>query len=362
VIKGYNEMMLRSIAPMNPLHTSLLEVKGAAERAAALTQQLLTFSRQQVVQPQILQLNGVITGLSSMLQRLIGEQIHLVTALEPDLDSINIDPIQIEQVIINLAVNARDAMPSGGTLTIETANIDSIATGPSVRLIIRDTGVGIDDSTLPHIFEPFYTTKPVGHGTGLGLAVVYGIVTQNGGRIRVRSQVNQGSTFIIKFPSAGGSPVETDVAPAKQENQPIPSTHQGETILVTEDDDAVRRYLKHTLATYNYQVLEAASPDEALQQANQFGRKIQLLVSDMVMPGMNGQELAARILDLNPSIKVLLISGYTDTMEAPHDQAGSPIHFLDKPFTPHTFTHMVRHILNEGAHPACHDCLNGAKP
>ena len=361
VIKGYNEMMLLSVASTDPLHATALEMKCAADRAAMLTQQLLTFSRHQTVQPQILQLNNVIHDLASMLRRLIGEHIQLVTSLEPRLHSINIDRTQIEQIIVNLVVNARDAMPNGGTLTIETTNVTSVTNGPSVRLAVRDTGVGIDDSALPHIFEPFYTTKSVGHGTGLGLAVVYGIVTKNGGRIRVQSHVNQGATFIIKFPSAVAEPIETAVAAAKSLDQAIPSTHRGETILLTEDDDAVRRYLKHTLTTYDYQVLEAASPAEALRQAQRFGDTIQLLVTDMVMPGMNGQELAARISDLNPAIKVLLISGYTDTMDAPHNPPGSPIHFLDKPFTPNTFAHMVRHILDERAHPARHDCLNGAR-
>jgi CheY-like chemotaxis protein len=288
---------------------------------------------------------------------LIGEQIRFETSLDPNLHPINIHPAQIDQVIVNLVVNARDAMPDGGTLTLETANADSISKGPSVRLTVRDTGMGIDDTMLQHIFEPFYTTKAVGHGTGLGLAVVYGIVTQNGGRIRVQSRANQGSAFIIKFPSAAVKTVETMLAPAKVEQPAMDLASRGETILLVEDDDAVRRYLMHTLATHRYHVLEAHSPDEALQQAQRVGHEIQLLVTDMVMPGMNGQQLITRISEQNPSIKVLLISGYTDTIASPHDQAGHPVHFLEKPFKPNDFACMVRHILDEAMHPAHPDCI-----
>jgi len=359
VINGYSETILNTTSHENPLYRPMFEVNRAGKRAAALTQQLLAFSRQQVVRPYRLQLNHVITGLVTMLQRLIGEHIHLVTALDPDLDLITADPTQIEQVIVNLVVNARDAMPAGGMLTIETTNTQSVSNGPSVRLSVWDTGIGMDDNMLSHIFEPFYTSKPPGHGTGLGLAVVYGIVTQNGGRIRVESQPNQGSTFIMKFPS---TPVEDTEKSEPQAPQPAQNLHGQETILLVDDDDAVRRYLTQALSSYDYHILEAASPNEALQQANQHLRKINLLITDMVMPGMNGQQLVTQILSQNSAIKVLGISGYTDTGKPLHDQGQHPMHFLEKPFKPNDFAHMVRHILDEATHPASDDCFSHMRP
>jgi len=354
VINGYSETMLGTISAEDPLYTSLCEVSHAGKRASALTQQLLAFSRQQVIQPRALRLNTAVTGLTSMLHRLIGEHIHLVTSLEPNTGPIKIDPVQIEQVIVNLVVNASDAMPQGGTLTIETHKL-STPNGQAVQLIVRDTGLGMDDMTLSRIFEPFYTTKPVGKGTGLGLSVVYGIVTQNGGRIHVESRLHQGSAFIIEFPC---TPVEDEEVRIPTATKSERDLHGKETILLVEDDEAVRRYLTHALSVYDYHILEAASPDEALQQATRHHHKINLLITDMVMPGMNGQQLITHILKQDSSIKVLGISGYDASVESLHDQAQQQIHFMEKPFKPHTFVHMVRHILDEDAHAASDTCAN----
>nr|MDQ5836403.1 PAS domain S-box protein [Acidobacteriota bacterium] len=321
-INGYSDLALRRLQAEDPLRKSVEEIRKAGERAAALTRQLLAFSRKQVLQPVVLDLNSVVSDMEKMLRRLIGEDVELRTALAHDLGSIKADPGQVEQVIMNLAVNARDAMPSGGRLTIETANVylgeeyaarrlTDFTPGPYVVLTVTDTGTGMDDETRERIFEPFFTTKGSGKGTGLGLSTVYGIVRQSGGSVRVSSEVGRGSTFEVYFPRAGEG-----VQEYRRGAEPEEVLRGAETVLLAEDEEMVRRLAREVLEVYGYRVLVAANGGAAFLICERHEGPISLLVTDIVMPEMSGRELAARLAHLRPEMKVLYMSGYTDASVA----------------------------------------------
>lgn len=350
-IRGYSELLLTSLSPEDPLREDIEEIKKAATRAASLTYQLLVFSRRQVFTSQVLDLNTVVINTEKMLRRLIGEDINLVTRLEPMLGCVKADPGQIEQVILNLAINARDAMPQGGTLIIETANVEldtasarqhiGAQAGSYVMLAVTDTGCGMDAETRSHIFEPFFTTKEQGKGTGLGLSTVYGIVTQNDGHISVYSELGRGTTFKIYLPQVNG------VVEAAAEERILSTPLQGlETILVVEDEEAVRRLARRVLRESGYTVLEAHHGSEALLICERYEGPIPLLLTDVVMPGMGGRELAERLRPLRPEMKVLYMSGYADNAIFHHTMLGPDAAFLEKPFTPELLTRKVRAVLD----------------
>ena len=321
----------------------LAQIVEASERAAALTGKLLAFSRQQVLQPEALDVGVIATGMRPMLERLIGEDIALRLAIEPDLRAVVADPVQIEQVVLNLVVNARDAMPRGGALAIEigTVVVDApiaatgvIAPGPYVRLAVTDTGVGMGPETLARLFEPFFTTKPLGAGTGLGLSTTLGIVQQSGGEVAVTSALGGGSRFAVYLPVAAGTAVRA------RSRKITPIEIGTGTILLVEDEELVRRAIREVLETAGYQVVEAAVPAAALAICGNHAGRIDLLVTDVVMPGMRGRELAARARALIPHLKVLYISGYTGESVVSSDGA-----FLAKPFTPDALTAKVRSVI-----------------
>jgi signal transduction histidine kinase len=349
-ILGYAELMESQLEDEG-LRSELREIRLAGERAAALTRQLLAFSRRQVLQPRTLDLNIVVSDVEKMLARLIGEDVTLVTRLEPALGSVKADPGQIEQVIMNLAVNARDAMPEGGTLTFETANAmldaDFVAVhsgalpGAYVVLTVTDTGTGMTDEVRGHAFEPFFTTKEKGKGTGLGLATAYGIVKQSGGHITVDSEAGRGTTFRIYLPRVEGTAADSERTTS---SSLLPTGT--ETILLVEDEAGVRRLSSTVLETQGYIVLEAASGDIALQVARSETGPIHLIVTDVVMPGMNGRELWERLKVLRPDSRVLFMSGYTDDAIARHGVLEPGIAFLQKPFTPFSLAQKVREVLD----------------
>ncbi|MCG3211899.1 MAG: Sensor histidine kinase RcsC [Anaerolineae bacterium] len=352
VIQGYADLMETAIPAGDPQLKDLEQIRLASERAAALTRQLLAFSRQQVLAPTILDLNDLVANLHKMLGRLIGEDIALTTVLQPGLWLITADPGQIEQVIMNLVVNARDAMPTGGRLTIETGNIyldaDYIETdfeaptGPCVILTVKDTGHGMDKSTLARIFEPFFTTKESGQGTGLGLATVYGIVKQSGGHITVQSKPGDGTTFNIFLP------VTANAAVNQAKSQPQLQTRGGhETILLAEDEETVRFLLRRTLQDEGYTILEARSGSEALSLAAHHQGQIDMLLTDVIMPQMSGRELAELLKTQRPQLKVLFISGYTNDAMVRHGVQAAEINLLFKPFSPGQLVSRVREVLNK---------------
>ena len=348
VILGFNALAMDELTLEDPLRDDLSQVKESAERAASLTRQLLAFSRKQVLQPQVCDLNELLTGIRKMLGRLIGEDIELVTVLSPDLGAVKVDPGQYEQVIVNLAVNARDAMPDGGRLTIETANVEldesyarkriGVRPGPYVMTAISDTGIGMDEITQNRIFEPFFTTKATGKGTGLGLSTAYGIVKQSGGEIWVYSEPGKGTTFKIYLPCVA----ETAEPVASEPSVELRGTG---TVLVVEDDDGVRSLIRQTLRTAGYSVLEAGTPAQALSVSEGYGGVIHLLITDIVMPGSSGHELAKSLEPLRPGMLVLYISGYTDNAVIHHGVLDKGIEFLQKPFTPRSLVHKVKAVL-----------------
>jgi PAS domain S-box-containing protein len=354
IINGYSELLLkRYLDDSSPLYPYIEEIKKAGERAGALTGQLLAFSRKQVLQPKVLDLNEVVAEMDQLLRRLIGEHIELVTILAAELSQVKTDPSQLQQVIVNLVVNARDAMPKGGKLTLETGNVtlDEFYSrrrkvnrnpGPYVMLVISDTGVGIPSESLPHIFEPFFTTKGKHNGTGLGLATVYGIIMQSGGYIDVSSEPELGTTFTIYLPQVQ-QPLEL-----AEPDQSTESPHGQETILLVEDEDAVRTLTRSVLLQHGYQVLEASRGSEALTLCAQYEGPLDLMVTDVIMPQMSGRELAQQLALSHPHMKVLYVSGYTDDAIAHHGVLEPSVAFLPKPFTPNLLARKVREVLDTG--------------
>jgi two-component system, cell cycle sensor histidine kinase and response regulator CckA len=353
VIAGYSDLLLSDLDPDNLLHWHAAAINNAAARATALTRQLLAFSRREVLQPRVLDLNAVVTDTGKMFRRLIGEDIALVTTLDPALGRVNADPGQLEQVILNLVVNARDAMPQGGRLTLETANMElgeadahrqvGVIPGRYVRLAVRDTGIRMDAATQSHLFEPFFTSKEPGKGTGLGLATVYGIVTQSGGYIEVDSTPGRGTTFRIYLPrfEEGLEAVEPAAA--------APTSLQGlETVLLVEDEVEVRGVAQQILQSAGYTVLAASDGEEAVRLCAQHAGSIHLLLTDVVMPGMSGPALASRLAAMRPAMKVMYMSGYPEDAIVRHDLLEPGTVFLPKPFTLETLLRKVRESLNTG--------------
>ncbi|MBW1724692.1 MAG: response regulator [Deltaproteobacteria bacterium] len=350
-ILGNSELALAKIDLDDPLHEEIEEIKNAGQRAAALTRQLLIFSRKQIIQPRILNLNEIISDIKKMLVRMIEEHIELKMNYAPDLQSVNIDPTQIEQVVFNLAANARDAMPSGGTLTIETENLElnekhfqrpliDKEPGPYIKLSIRDNGVGMDEETQTHIFEPFFTTKEIGKGTGLGMSTVYGIVKQNGGFIQVDSEKGRGTTFEIYLPAVEGS-TEPKTMPSHEVSP------GSESVLVVEDNHSLRKLVCNILEKYGYQVQEAPNGEEALKVIAENEKPIHLLVTDVIMPGMGGRMLAERLQSQQPDIKVLFMSGYMDQTISHQDLSAAELNFIEKPFSPQKLANKIREILDQ---------------
>jgi two-component system cell cycle sensor histidine kinase/response regulator CckA len=351
VISGHSELLLADLGPDDPNRSSIQEIYDAGERAALLTRQLLTFSRKQIVAPRLLDLNAVVTSAEKFLRRLIGEDVSLTAALAPSLDRVSADPGQIEQVIMNLAVNARDAMPQGGRLTIETAVVEldgryatthaDVAPGRYVMLAVSDAGVGMTDEVRRQVFEPFFTTKEVGKGTGLGLATVYGIVKQSGGHVEVYSEPGLGTTFKVYLPSAGRAD-----QPLRPSGPPVAARPGTETVLLVEDEDAVRAMTRMALEMFGYKVLEARCGDEALDVNKAHDGAIHLLITDVVMPGMSGRQVAVAIAERRPTVKVLYCSGYTDDAVVRHGVLQADAAFLQKPFTVASLATKVRAVLD----------------
>ena len=350
VIQGCSAMSLEEMPPDDPLREPLEEIEKAAMSAAGLTGQLLAFSRRQVVRPKILDLNTVISQVEKMLRRMIGEDVELFLHCEEDVDRVRADPGLIEQILMNLAVNARDAMPDGGKLIIETGSLFldqeyadahlAVKSGPYAMLAITDTGIGMTAEVQSHIFEPFFTTKGPGEGTGLGLATVYGIVQQMEGVIWVYSEPGAGTTFKILLPAVS----RPEIADAAAAGETAPAV-TGETILLVEDEAGVRKFVRAMLEKHGYRVLEPADTIQALEIASDSREHIDLLLTDMVMPKMNGAELAERVGLLRPGIKVLFMSGYTDRAIRLQDRLAPDAMFLQKPFTPKMLTAKIRELI-----------------
>ena len=352
-ITGYADLLLEDLAATDPRRQDADEIHKAADRAAGLTRQLLAFSRQQVLQPTVLEVNKLVSDLEKMLRRLLGEDVELSTRLAPTTGRVKADPGQLEQVVMNLAVNARDAMPNGGKLTLETANVDlneayaadhyPARAGPFVMLAVSDTGIGMSEETQAHMFEPFFTTKEKGKGTGLGLATVYGIIKQSGGFIWVYSEVGHGTTFKLYLPRVEEL-AERAAAPAQARTRPARGT---ETILVVEDEAPVRNVARQVLERHGYTVLEAPSAEAALDIATRYSGTIHLLLTDVVMPGLNGRELASRLADLRPDARVIFMSGYTDDAVTRHGVLEPGSAYVQKPFTPEAIARRVREVLDQ---------------
>ena len=353
VINGHTELLTEALQPGDPAIRSVTQIRKAADSAAALTRQLLAFSRRQVFHPQVVDLNTIVTETERFLARLIDEHIEFCTALAPALGRVAVDPIQVEQVIINLVLNARDAMPEGGKLTIETANVDieedeqsglsQIPAGKYVLLALTDTGCGMNEETQSRIFEPFYTTKEMGKGTGLGLATVYGIVKQSGGFIWVYSEEGQGTTFKVYFPRVA-SPL-TEARPNRQ----IEINKGTETILVVEDAEPLRVLTKEFLTASGYTVLEAANGDEAIRIAQSHAGPIDLLLTDVIMPRMGGKPLVEQMAQIRPHTRVLYMSGYPNDGIVQAGILANGVALLEKPFTREILSKRVRQVLDEAA-------------
>jgi signal transduction histidine kinase/CheY-like chemotaxis protein len=350
VINGMADLVLAGLSNEDPTRRDLEQIRQAGERASQLTGRLLAISRRQILKPEIVDLNGIVSGLRDMLPRLVGEDVELVLSLAPALGSVKADPGQLEQVLLNLVVNARDAMPDGGVLTIETRTVDLdreyAETHPGTRpgrhamVAVSDTGTGMDDVTRQRIFEPFFTTKAEGKGTGLGLSMVYGIVKQSGGSIWVYSEPGHGSTFKIYLPQVPDLPVPP-------QSLPPPAAVRGqETVLVVEDEPALRELTTRVLRGAGYTVLSAANGPDAIALLQQFDGDVHLVFTDVVMPGMNGRELAVRLTALRPSVRVLYTSGYTEDAILRHGVLDDARRFLSKPYTPSQLRQRIREALD----------------
>jgi two-component system, cell cycle sensor histidine kinase and response regulator CckA len=356
-VTGYSDLVLRRMPEQEPLRPKVEEIKKAGERAASLTRQLLAFSRKQMLKPVVLNLNTVITGIGNMLPRLIGEDIELRFNLNASLGQVNADPGQIEQVLMNLVVNARDAMPAGGLLTVKTENVEFadrfghhrmiVEPGRYVVLSVADNGIGMDGETQSHIFEPFFTTKEVGKGTGLGLATVYGIVKQSGGSIWVYSEPREGTTFRIYLPRVDEVAETRDGENATQQ----PVGRGDETILLVEDEDIVRALAKEILLEYGYTVLTASNGKEGLKISREFTERIDLILTDVVMPQMSGHELVENIRTARPETRVLYMSGFTDDAVVRHGVSAHELCFIQKPFSPESLAIKIREVLDNDAAP-----------
>ena len=351
IIKGYVEMAMQRCLDWPELHSDIRRIEDAADRAVTLVRQLLAFSRKQVLRPKILDLNAIVMNLDQLLRRLMGENIAMKTFVSKDVGAIKADPGQIEQVIMNLVVNARDALPDGGRILIETSNVELdsayardhtvVRPGPYVLLAVTDTGIGMTADTAAHIFEPFYTTKESGRGTGLGLSTVYGIVKQSGGYIWVYSELGKGTTFKVYLPRV------KDAVQAPAAEMPASTARKGhETILLVEDEPDVRELTQMVLTERGYRVIEALTPEDAERLAGNNGAEIHLLLTDVVMPGMSGRELAKRLTGRYPNLRVLYMSGYTYNVIAQDGTLEEGISFLQKPFTPQVLTQKVRESLD----------------
>ena len=353
VITGHSELLLRQLDADDPRRKNAEQIEKAAYRAAALTRQLLTFSRKQVIEPRVLKLNAIILNIEKMLRRLIGEDIEFCTVLDSAAGHIKADPGQIEQVIMNLAVNARDAMPNGGKLTVTTANttldkkhlnnFPDLCAGDYVMLTIADTGTGMSEEVKAHLFEPFFTTKPPGKGTGLGLATCFGIVKQSTGHINVHSELGRGTTFKIYFPQ-----VQSALESPRVRIMPTEATGGNETVLLVEDEPVVRELAVATLREKGYTVVEAVNGEEGLRMARQHDGKIDLVLTDVVMPVMGGKEMADALRTSHPDTKVLFTSGYTEDAMGHHGVLRPGILFLQKPYMTATLARKVREVLDEG--------------
>jgi two-component system cell cycle sensor histidine kinase/response regulator CckA len=353
-INGYADLMLDELPPGDRWRASITEIRRAGERAAELTGQLLAFSRRQLLQPRVIDLNALIADSTKMLGRLLGEDIELITMLDSRLGHVTADAGQVHQIVLNLALNARDAMPQGGKLILETQNVafeedlaqqhPSITPGSYVMLAVSDNGCGMDQETLSHIFEPFFTTKEPTKGTGLGLSTVYGIVKQSGGSIFVYSEPGNGATFKIYLPR-----IDQPVSRSREQGAESETLRGSETVLVVEDEEVVRKLIDQALRKYGYEVLEAASGAEALQVCEAHRTRIPLMITDVVMPQMSGRELAARLRDRHPETRVLYMSGYTDDAVVRHGLLDASMSFLQKPFTPGVLVRKVREALDQRA-------------
>ena len=349
IITGYSQLILNNLKPGDPNRHSAEQIMKAGERAAALTKQLLTFSRRQALQTRVLELNKLVRALASMLQRLIGEDIELNLKLDPNLGRVNLDPGQLEQVIMNLVVNARDAMAKGGTVTIETSNVEldeqfasqyiGVKAGPYVLLSVSDSGLGMDEATKARLFEPFFTTKNPDRGTGLGLSTVFGIVKQSGGTLEVFSEPGKGTSVGVYLPRLDQpEAIETTALKAKL-------ARGTETILIVEDDEMVRGLVHETLVRHGYHVIDAADPADAKRKADSYKGQLQLLITDVILPKTNGRELAQQLTRKHPEMKVLYMSGYTDQVILNIGIQHEDVAFLQKPFTPATLAEKVREVL-----------------
>jgi nitrogen-specific signal transduction histidine kinase/ActR/RegA family two-component response regulator len=357
IISGYCGLLLEEAPAGHPMRAYLVEIERAGQRAASLTRQLLAYGRKQFLAPEVINLNAVVIDCEKMLRRLLGEDIELATVSAPDKGWARVDVGQLEQALMNMAINARDAMPQGGKLTIETAPVmldetycqsrGDLKPGPHVMLAMTDSGSGMDAQTKAHIFEPFFTTKEVGKGSGLGLAMVFGFVQQSGGHIAVYSEPGLGSAFKLYFPA---------VAPACPVQKPAPVAEMAlpgsETILLVEDELDLRKLTRQILSQHGYTVLEAGNGGEAVQLAASHAGRIDLLLSDVVMPVMGGRQLAAQLEALRPAIKVLFMSGYTDDAVMRHGVLASETAYIQKPFTVESLPLKVRKVLDEPGKPA----------
>jgi two-component system cell cycle sensor histidine kinase/response regulator CckA len=353
VIQGYADLLTERLADGDPLRRNAEQIQTASQRATSLTRQLLAFSRKQMLAPKVLNVQSVVAEMEKILRRLIGEDIQLETSSAPDLGLIKADRSQIEQVILNLAVNARDAMPEGGRLTIETANVELdkaaahppavLSPGKYVMLAVTDNGCGMDAETQAHIFEPFFTTKEKGKGTGLGLATVYGIVKQSGGYVWVYSEPGRGTSFKVYLPRIEDEPTARG-RDGKTEARALP--RGSETVLLVEDEKGVRELAREYLELVGYTVIEAEDGHTALELASMHVGPIQLLMTDVVMPGISGRELAGRVKAIRPDIKILFMSGYTDQAVVHHGILDTDAALLQKPFTMAALAAKLREILS----------------